>query len=90
MNRTIAVALGGFVVLAASAAYGQERRSPVVEAGHLFTAGPSADSSARDEPRSPSLFTIGGLDVHVWAPVEPHYNGAANRDPAAQSFWGAE
>jgi hypothetical protein len=88
MNRTIAVAFGGFAVLAASTAYGQERSSPIIEAGHVFGAAPSADDFARGEPRS-SLFTIGGLNVRVWAPVEPHYNGEANRDPAAESLWSA-
>ena len=88
MNRTIAVAFGGFAVIAASAAYGQERSSPAIDASQVFGARPSADGSTRDEPRSP-LFTIGGLDVRVWTPVEPHYNGEANRDPAAESLWGA-
>ena len=33
---------------------------------------------------------LDGLDVHVWAPLEPHYNAEANRNLAGQSIWGTE
>ena len=89
MNRTIAIALVGFAVVAASTAYGQEEPgSPIVGESHVFGAGLSGDGSALDQSPSP-LLTIGGLDVRVWAPMEPHYNGEANRDPAAEPLWGA-
>jgi hypothetical protein len=88
MNRIIAVAFGGLAVVAASMAHGQERSSLAPDAGYVFGVGLTADGSARDEPRSAPLFTIGSLPVRVWAPVEPHYNGDANRDPAAESLWG--
>jgi hypothetical protein len=87
MNRVFAVAFGGLVMLAAVAAYGQEPNSPAADPGYVFGTGHGADGSARNELQSPPLFTIGGLDGHIWAPVEPHYNGAANRDPAAERFW---
>ena len=89
MNRIIAVAFGGLAVVAASTAHGQERSSLTPDAGYVFGVGPAADGSGRDEPRSPPLFTLGGVDVRVWAPVEPHYSGDANRDPAAEPLWGA-
>jgi hypothetical protein len=89
MHRIIAIAFGGVAVVAASTALGQERSSPAADTSNVFGVGPAADGSARDEPRSRPLFTLGGLDVRVWAPVEPHYNGDANRDPAAESLWGA-
>ena len=88
MNPMITVAFGGLAVLAASTAYGQERNSSSIDTGYVFGAGPAADGSARNEPGSPPLFTIGGVDVRVWAPVEPHYNGEANRDPTEESLWG--
>jgi hypothetical protein len=87
MNRVLAVAFGGLVMLVAAAAYGQEPNSPAADPGYVFGIGPGAGGSAQDELPSPPLFTIGGLDVRMWAPVEPHYNGAANRDPAAEPFW---
>jgi hypothetical protein len=88
MNPMITVAFGGLAVLAASTAFGQERSSSAVDTGYVFGAGPVADGFARDESQSPPLFTIGGVGVRVWAPMEPHYNGEANRDPAAESLWG--
>jgi hypothetical protein len=90
MSPMITVAFGGLAVLAASTVHAQERNSSAAGTGYVFGAGPVADGSARDESRSPPVFTIGGLDVHVWAPVEPHYNGEANRDPTAESLWGQE
>jgi hypothetical protein len=36
------------------------------------------------EPQSSPLFTFGGLNVRVWAPVEPHYNVDANRNLAGE------
>jgi hypothetical protein len=89
MKRTIAVAFVGFAVVAATTAYGQEPGSPIVDESHVFGTGLSADGSAMDQPPSP-LLTIGGLDVRVWAPMEPHYNGEANRDSAAEPLWGAD
>jgi len=89
MNRNLAVAFGGLVILAAAAAYGQEPNSPAADTSNVFGAGSAADGSAWEEPQSPTLFTIGGLDVHIWTPVEPHYNGEADRDPAGEPFWNA-
>jgi hypothetical protein len=87
MNRVLAAAFGSLVMLAAEAAYGQEPDSAAADPGYVFGTGAGADGSARDEPQSPRLFTIGSLDVRIWAPVEAHYNGAANRDPAGEPFW---
>jgi hypothetical protein len=88
MNPMIAVAFGGFALLAAATAHGQEQNTPALDPGYVYGAGAAAEGSTRDEPRSPPLFTIGGLDVRVWAPVQPHYNGENNRDPAAEALWG--
>jgi hypothetical protein len=90
MNQVLAVALGAMAVVAASPAHGQERSAPTPDKGYVLGVGSSADGSARDHPRSsPPLFTFGGLDVRVWAPVKPHYNAAANPNPAGQALWGA-
>jgi hypothetical protein len=40
-------------------------------------------------PRSSPLFTIGGIEVHVWAPVAPPYNAEANGDLATKDIWSA-
>jgi hypothetical protein len=56
--------------------------------------------SASQETRAPSLqndpqnahplFTIGHLEVHVWAPVEPHYDANMNRTLAGDPPWAGE
>ena len=38
--------------------------------------------------RSRPLFTIGGIEVHVRAPVTPPYNTEANDDRAGWNLWG--
>jgi hypothetical protein len=90
MHPIMAVALGGLAVMVASTANSQERNSPMPYTGQAYGTGSAADGAARDEPPSRPLFTVGGLDVHVWAPAEPHYNGDADRDPAAEPLWHAE
>jgi hypothetical protein len=40
-------------------------------------------------PRTSPLFTIGGVEVRVWAPVEPPYNAEANGNLAARDIWSA-
>jgi hypothetical protein len=40
-------------------------------------------------PRTSPLFTIGRVEVRVWAPVAPPYNAEANGDLAARNIWGA-
>ena len=40
-------------------------------------------------PRTFPLFTIGGVEVRVWAPVAPPYNCKANGDLAATDIWSA-
>jgi hypothetical protein len=38
--------------------------------------------------QTPPLFTIGGVEVRVRAPVAPSYSAEANGDPAARNVWG--
>jgi hypothetical protein len=53
-------------------------------------------TSAHDQPHSvsvgglptPPLFTIGRIEVRVWAPVAPPHNTEANEDPTARNIWG--
>jgi hypothetical protein len=89
MNVILTAALGGLAMVAASAAFGQERSSLAPDTGYELGTEPGANGSAQGEPRTFPLFTLGDLDVRVWTPLEPHYNAEANRDPAAEPFWGA-
>jgi hypothetical protein len=88
MNTTGALILGTFVAVGATAASGQEQYPTKAGANRqigTFTATVAPEPS---DLQSRPLFTIGGLPVRVWAPVEPHYNAAANRNIAADPLWG--
>ena len=63
--------------------YGQAAPTP-------FTAMQSqVNSVSVDAPRRSPLFTIGRVEVRVWAPVAPPYNAEANGNLAARYIWGA-
>jgi hypothetical protein len=87
MNQITAMAIGGLAMVAASAAHGQERNTPVADANSAFGIGQDAVGSPPAEPRSSPLFTFGGLNIRVWAPVEPHYSADANRNLAGEPLW---
>jgi hypothetical protein len=68
-------------------------RSQATKTGHvdeLATVTEPGPVPGQEDRQSRRLFTLDGLDVHVWAPLEPHYNAEANRNLAGQSIWGAE
>jgi hypothetical protein len=87
MNRCVAVVFGVVVVAGASTANGQEQYPQPPGVGQVTEPG---SVPGQDDRQSRVLFTLDGLDVHVWAPLEPHYNAEANRNLAGQSIWGTE
>ena len=89
MNRIIAVVFGVLAVAGATAAYGQERNPQMPSASDIIGPVSGGIESERSDRQSLPLFTFGGLEVRVWAPVEPHYSSEANRNLADQPFWGA-
>ena len=54
--------------------------TPIQDQPHSVSVGAS---------QAPPLFTIGRIEVHVWAPVAPPYNAEANEDLATKNIWGA-
>jgi hypothetical protein len=40
-------------------------------------------------PQSSPLFTIGGVEIHMWAPVAAPYNAESNGDLATKDIWSA-
>jgi hypothetical protein len=89
MNRCVAVVFGVVVVARTAAASGQQPNlQPPAGADQAIAPGPTEFVSGRGDQQSP-LFTLGGLGVRVWAPLEPHYNAEANRNLAEQTVWGA-
>jgi hypothetical protein len=95
MNRIVAVAFGVLAVVGATAAFGQERNPQIPGTGEVTGTGTTGNGSSlgigfgRADRQSPPPFTFGGLDVRIWAPVEPHFNTEANRNLAEQTIWGA-
>ena len=86
MNRCIAVVFGVVAVAGAATANGQELYPQPPGVGQVTAPG---SVSGRDDRQSRRLFTLDGLDVRVWAPLEPHYNAESNRNLAGQTIWGA-
>ena len=54
--------------------------APTLAEFHSVLSGPAQTSS---------LFTIGGFEVHLWAPVAPPYNAEANGHLATRDIWSA-
>ena len=87
MNQLIAVAFGCLAMVAASVAHAQDRSALPPLTGYMFGTGPAAGGETPGEPAVSPLFNFGGLDVGVWAPVEPHYSTGSDRDPAGEAFY---
>ena len=88
MNTAGALIFGTFVSISATSAFGQEQLPEGAGTNHRFGASTASVAPEPDDGQSRPLFKIGGLPVHVYAPVEPPYNAAANRNLAADPLWG--
>lgn len=88
MNQLIGIACGGLAMMVASIAHAQDRGTPPPDGGYTFGAEPHARGVTPPGAPELPLFHFGGLDVGVWAPMEPHYNANGDLDPAAEPFWG--
>jgi hypothetical protein len=88
MNTTGALMLGIFVAVGATTASGQEQYPMKADTNQQIGASTAEVAPEPSDQQSRPLFTIGGLPVRAWAPVESHYNAAANRNLAADPLWG--
>jgi hypothetical protein len=84
MNVIRTIALGAMALMVATAASAQTRSSPTPSASQVMGA---PANPQRNESRP--LFTIGGLEVHVWAPRERPYDAHMNQTAAADPMWEA-
>jgi hypothetical protein len=87
MNRCVAVVFGVVAVAGAATANGQEQYPQAPGVGQATEPGLVP---GQDDRQSLRLFTLDGLDVQVWAPLEPHYDAEANRNLAGQIIWSTE
>lgn len=86
MNRIGAVMLGASALMVATVASGRAESSAVTSASEATT---SRLAPTGGIPEKTPLFTIGGVGVYLWAPVEPPYNANSNRNGAADPLWEA-
>ncbi len=87
MNRMGAVVLGASGLMAATIDAGWSRGAAVPNASQ---ATPTQSVPAVTEsiaPQSTPLFTLRGMTVYLWAPVEPTYDANMNRNSAANPLW---
>jgi hypothetical protein len=89
MNQVCAVAFSVFVLVGATTAHAQEQDPEMPSVSHFSGTEPAGAGSMQDDQQSHPLFTFGGLDIRVWAPVEPPYNARANGNLAERPFGGA-
>jgi hypothetical protein len=90
VNQIMAAVFGGLIVVSASTAVGQESGTLLPNRAYMPVVGSAADGSPPDQAAAFPSLTFGGLDIGVWAPVEPPYDSQANRDPSGESFWGID
>jgi hypothetical protein len=86
MNMIRSVALGATVLMAATSVSALAQ-SPQVPNSSGTTEAPVPAAPQQNGRQSRPLFTIGGLEVHLWAPVEPYYNANINRPIAEVPLW---
>ena len=92
--RTLGVVGAALLTLATAGATGGSAwaQSPQVPDSSQVTTAPGLPGVSQNGlPQSRPLFTIGKLEVHIWAPMEPYYDANMNRTAAENPIWdGAE
>jgi hypothetical protein len=85
--KTMGVAVVGasaLILATAGPAGAQNSASDQSEPAPMESAQGTVEDNA---PDSQPLFTIGGVGVHVWAPVESPYDSRANGSLAGGPMW---
>ncbi|WP_428536835.1 hypothetical protein [Rhodopila sp.] len=89
--RTVSLlGAASLVIAAVGVAVGSAwAQSPRVSGFSQETTAPAAQGRPQDGPaESHPLFSVGKLEVHIWAPMEPYYDATMNRNAAANPIWG--
>ena len=87
MNTAHVLILGTFVAILSTSAFAQDQLPGDTNTNYWIGASnaPVAPEQGNQQPRR--LFTIGGLPVNIYTPVEPPYSPAMNRNLAADPLW---
>ncbi len=91
----LGVILGATAIIVAGAASARAQSGDAVGVGPGVTEAPGHVLEApfflpdgqTDAQRPRPLFTIGGLQIDLWAPIESYYDANVNRNLAADPLW---
>jgi hypothetical protein len=87
MNTISAAILGASALMVATVAPGRAQNSEVPSMSQTTRVQSAPAGTGRTVPQLTPLFTIGGVPVYLWAPVEPPYNTHAGQDLATDPLW---
>lgn len=89
MNRTVARIFGASALMVTMIASAQAQSPAVPSATQTTEAPVPLANPAGTAQQSAPLFTIAGVPVRVWAPIEPSYDPNMNRTAAQGPMWEA-
>ncbi len=90
MGRIGAVVFGATVLGWATVASAQAQNVRASDASQSGQASWLQGHAEANAPRALPLATVGGVEVYLWAPVEPSYDSHANRNFTADPLWEAD
>jgi hypothetical protein len=88
MRGTIAGGVVGTIFLVASGSAVPARAQPALDQSQT-TQAPFYYPTPQPPPERTPLFSVGGIPVGVWAPVESPYDSHMNRNLASDPLWEA-
>jgi hypothetical protein len=89
-SAVVGATLWGASVLGAVTGTPAQAQAPQVPAAGQVTMAPAVPAPPlAGEAQSRPLFTLGKLEVHLWAPVEASYDAHMNHTAAANPMWGS-
>ena len=86
MRKISFVVFGAAALLTVGAVQAQMPVNPEDNSQMTVAPAPSFENQENRDQSRP-LFTFGGLEVHVWAPLEAPYNSKVNRSRAEDPLW---
>lgn len=87
MNSTSVAVFAAMAMTMATNAFAREQTPRVPSESQVTQAPYYQPNPQPSEPESRALFTVAGLEGHLWAPVEPHYDADNDRNLAADPLW---
>jgi hypothetical protein len=89
MNTVGVVVLGASALMLATLPFARAENPKVLNTRQTVATQSLGGNAEGTVPQSHPLFTVGGVEVHLWTPVAPPYDSHANRNFAANPLWEA-